>query len=906
MADLPSIEQTLHGYNHGHRLLIQSGGLNERELALLDRLSDLSGYLPPKTEFNYYYTGFPCGRFYAFACTWPDKTAKRAGTVLTHTLLVPLPFAATLPALGMLLMLVRRPASSEDRKPYEMPVQWPAPTARHELVVSSRDELHALLALYFGMPQRPILWQDEQSAWTAVQTLWRYLWPEARREFSFCTFALQVRFLASTPFDLLGLPDTARGSFHEVSASPSWYVHGTLPHGRAIGLLEEPWLAELVSEGPGFTDRHIGFARSYSLSVLPADLPLLWRCQGLLAEAPKRLSAARAFSDLLHARFSALPFDHPLWREATEHRLRLQDEAPLVPRPLWELCDYLGSPQVQARAQAEPEYAARAETMLVTQLTLRLQRAPDASIAALPELRQTLQRSEWRQAVYLAAERVVRDAESEHDGLVRARVLGQQAAAHGDLALAVAALRPLSAAQRIEVARAMSDERGGLGAFLREVAQQLTDPLLAFEGFVLSGQTDQGLLYLSRANEVDPIRRLEILERAIEQLSLSARLDWALRCDGDTEVMRFAVQVGSDAADQMTLPLRELGERVISAISAHSVAIFLRQAERTGPLARQEVLRGLPELTLACVLLILQDPRRGNYVAAEAIRELPGTHLLDPRLRATVKSSPPSSHRTDVMNRVGRHLLLAICTGQLSEQETVAWLRSEPIQTRFDQETYSSWWFYGAFSGGRPAAEHLPTLAEALVRALTGPPPLGVQWLGKLLDLPLKAASRTSLEHAARPLSRLFDLPLPPETRKELAVHVLEATRQHRPPSGYLLIERSFALVHAGVDTKKDTLVQRLLSMFAVDGWDRAKAWRHFLLDIWIENDWPRVSFLRALDDDDGTLFRRIAKRANKSEQGRRFLQQIVSTVEADTTLRARWYKLALKVVEGHDSIDHD
>src|SRR6185503_17437254 len=88
MSSLVRVRQAVHGYRRGHRLLAGGQGLDDSELAILDRFSDLSGYLPNDVTFHHYFSGFPCGRFYAFTLTWPDHGAARKGTVATHSLLI--------------------------------------------------------------------------------------------------------------------------------------------------------------------------------------------------------------------------------------------------------------------------------------------------------------------------------------------------------------------------------------------------------------------------------------------------------------------------------------------------------------------------------------------------------------------------------------------------------------------------------------------------------------------------------------------------------------------------------------------------------------------------------------------------------------------------------------------------
>lgn len=86
------VHQLLHGYRRGHRLLAGSIDPDHNTADLVARLSDLSGSLISDAEFQPYLTGYPLpsAEFYALARTWPDDSARRAGCVLTHTLLIPI------------------------------------------------------------------------------------------------------------------------------------------------------------------------------------------------------------------------------------------------------------------------------------------------------------------------------------------------------------------------------------------------------------------------------------------------------------------------------------------------------------------------------------------------------------------------------------------------------------------------------------------------------------------------------------------------------------------------------------------------------------------------------------------------------------------------------------------------
>src|SRR3954462_10611217 len=85
------IDQQRHGYVGGHQLLATSTQLERQDQDVVDRLSDIGGQPGPDESVPDYLTGYPLpsGRFFAFARTWYDFSAPRAGCVLTHTLLIP-------------------------------------------------------------------------------------------------------------------------------------------------------------------------------------------------------------------------------------------------------------------------------------------------------------------------------------------------------------------------------------------------------------------------------------------------------------------------------------------------------------------------------------------------------------------------------------------------------------------------------------------------------------------------------------------------------------------------------------------------------------------------------------------------------------------------------------------------
>ena len=102
------IDQAVFGYSDGHELLAASA-LRPAERDQLERLTDLSGYVPTGFSFSSYLSGFPVGDRYALCRTWPDTDAPRKGAVLTHVLLLPFD-ALDQHGIDVLVQLHRRPA----------------------------------------------------------------------------------------------------------------------------------------------------------------------------------------------------------------------------------------------------------------------------------------------------------------------------------------------------------------------------------------------------------------------------------------------------------------------------------------------------------------------------------------------------------------------------------------------------------------------------------------------------------------------------------------------------------------------------------------------------------------------------------------------------------------------------
>lgn len=299
-----SLHQLVHGYEHGHRLLVGSVPLSREEQDLITRLSDLSGGMVPGEALVPYVTVYPLPSktYYAIAKTWPDHEAPRAGCVLTHTLLVPMESwisAADVTAFAALLRFPQRSASLSS------------PRASDAVSVEPPDApgLDDFIAKFFGESIRPLVWFGAQKAEATTWRLLSALWPALRGEFSCCTLSLQPRALDDRPFDLMFAPLTARSRFAE-------YL-GTHEVAPAREVTVEPWAAEWKAQVFGTT-------RNSDSSI--ADL-----CSGLDA-TPNAIRKVYLFVDLREraktaplAAIGALDVLESLGTRGTQASVRISD-----------------------------------------------------------------------------------------------------------------------------------------------------------------------------------------------------------------------------------------------------------------------------------------------------------------------------------------------------------------------------------------------------------------------------------------------------------------------------------------------------------------------------------------------------------------------------------------------------
>ncbi|WP_454721869.1 MULTISPECIES: GAP1-N1 domain-containing protein [Cupriavidus] len=214
--DRIKVDQTLHGYSEGHRLIEGSLKLPQSDARTMLVLSDASGS-GSRIPANGYITGYPLAESgkYVLARTWAAPEMSRPGCVWTHSLLIDFADLARLGSVDDLLERLQRPS---DGGGSAFAVQIEVMASREPTPVAPSDLRRAgqwASALY-GKPKDRIVDErerpeDEQ----IIVAIWMQQWPRLRRAFRFCTFSAEDRSISVDAFDLQ-LMDVSRTSRSKV------------------------------------------------------------------------------------------------------------------------------------------------------------------------------------------------------------------------------------------------------------------------------------------------------------------------------------------------------------------------------------------------------------------------------------------------------------------------------------------------------------------------------------------------------------------------------------------------------------------------------------------------------------------------------------------------------------------
>lgn len=212
------VDQTLHGYSEGHRLLAASRRLSGESQRAMRTLSDLSGpRLVP--GFADYLTGYTLSeeKLLCLARTWYADECDRPGCVWTHTLLLSSRNLNLINSLECLLPLFRRPSPVEEgntnlelySQPLSLMVHPPAPIKYSPPSIAKK-----LLEYVYGTGVPIVIPDDDSEDLQALHfALWRQAQGLAGITLQFCTGAIQPRVAVCGQFDLQTVP---RDSIREI------------------------------------------------------------------------------------------------------------------------------------------------------------------------------------------------------------------------------------------------------------------------------------------------------------------------------------------------------------------------------------------------------------------------------------------------------------------------------------------------------------------------------------------------------------------------------------------------------------------------------------------------------------------------------------------------------------------
>lgn len=210
------IDQFLHGYSQGHRLLESSISLPKELQTILLIMSDMSGPNMVK-GFETYITGYPLGDsdYYSVAKTWYASEMKRPGCVWTHTLIIKKADLSVIEDLSRISELFSHPDTEHSYLKYSEQLTLGRDNPKYNLADSEIDSsgsihmaLQVLTALY-QMPDRPVYISSNASSkyQQLILKIWAQQWASLQASFLFCTGSIANRTLSGQTFDLQVVPN---------------------------------------------------------------------------------------------------------------------------------------------------------------------------------------------------------------------------------------------------------------------------------------------------------------------------------------------------------------------------------------------------------------------------------------------------------------------------------------------------------------------------------------------------------------------------------------------------------------------------------------------------------------------------------------------------------------------------
>lgn len=174
--------RAVYGNVNGAHDLIAPNAHSLPPLRKITRFTDRPGHLPPHINWQPYFSGYAFEDYYILSITFPDSTARRAGMVLTHALVIKMEDAILMPDLmPALLMLPVEPQKSIEGSQVDIVIPDVAPYGSVPPGLTS--VVHHLLDEARG--DRPVVWVGQEGFAEIVSSGWQGLWPKARKTYRF-------------------------------------------------------------------------------------------------------------------------------------------------------------------------------------------------------------------------------------------------------------------------------------------------------------------------------------------------------------------------------------------------------------------------------------------------------------------------------------------------------------------------------------------------------------------------------------------------------------------------------------------------------------------------------------------------------------------------------------------------
>lgn len=156
-------------------------------------------------------------------------------------------------------------------------------------------------------------------------------------------------------------------------------------------------------------------------------------------------------------------------------------------------------------------------------------------------------------------------------------------------------------------------------------------------------------------------------------------------------------------------------------------------------------------------------------------------------------------------------------------------------------------------------------LTQALRVLLEAQPAAWGVWISQLLRAALTECGQSALEAAVPELERVLLLTTAHQPRV-LASEVVAALKRTHTSRQVRLITLAFPIFYPSLHAGKTDFISTTWYRFF--DWDKAKGWRHWLLETWLEQGLPTGALLQILTCHE-ELARKVLKRAAKLEKRR-------------------------------------